>query len=70
MIFLSPKAPSGAQMLVSGAFRRQKPAYTKSATFFCNSGSLFRNIWPRQRPNIYKKGCKIFKNYIFGPMNQ
>ena len=23
-----PKAPSGAQMLVSGAFRRQKPAFT------------------------------------------
>ena len=26
--FWGQKAPSGAQMLVSGAFRRQKPAYT------------------------------------------
>ena len=63
--FLGPKAPSGAQMLVSGAWGARNQHFKINGLFFCRSGLIFRNIWPRQRPNIWKNGQKIINKMLF-----
>ena len=75
--FVGQKAPSGAQMLVSGALRRQKPAFPKLAAqkskvrnFFCRSplasacnGPPFFAIFGPARGHIFgRKAEKIVKN--------
>ena len=67
-----PKAPSGAQILVSGALRRQKPAFGRLKAplgpkrqfflhFFTIFSAVFLNIWPLAGPNIAKKGGPLQK---------
>ena len=56
MAFLGPKAPSGAQMLVSGALRRQRPAFTKLATFLCAKHSQNHAKHSQNMPKPLKSG--------------
>ena len=57
LVLLCLKAPSGAQMLVSGAWGARNQHFKISGSFFCRSGFLFA-IFGRASSQIYEKNTK------------